>query len=146
MTCMTVFGLDEQLSYVVVEIVIISKLLRILSLFGIFHILLYTDLTQYFTQLFCNSIFDLSHIQFTWITKEERIVMQLKYCKIIHYKLWKVSQMISMSFGWTIISVCLVDSILSTNAMFWIFIMTESNVKWTVISKYFLLLHVIVNS
>lgn len=106
---------------------IISRILLLLSTFSIFHIIFYTDLLT-FNLHHLNSIIVRDTEQYTTTSmsiavasdkKRENGKMlheNMRKYKLVHYRLWQVSQLINDYFGWSIIALmlqCFVDIVYS---------------------------------
>lgn len=119
-----------------VGVLLLGRLLRIIVTINNLRPLLLVDLLENIIHGFCDSVGEMASVQTMKIyTKRERIILQMRYCKTVHYKLWKISHLISESFGWTIVMTFLMNSFTATNSMFWTFIFTESGIKLSILSK-----------
>lgn len=102
------------------------------------HILVYCDLTRHFVGFFCESMENMACLPMSNIyTKQERLILQLRYCKIVHYKLWKTTQLITSTFGWTMILTCMVNAILGSNALFRAFMYANTGFDQRLYSNFF---------
>lgn len=113
-----------------IEFTIIDFTLQILSIIGHFHGLFYVELVLNLYKKVCANIElttktdDSNALDvFVKITKySHKIMTHLQYYKIIHYKLWLVSQLINEYFGWSITFHYLQQFMIITHSSFFVYI------------------------
>lgn len=97
------------------------------------HILFYVDLMLWCYELNMKQIIVMDDFTFVAATTGKRnrlsqkinvkeFINHLRHCKYIHFKLWKISNLINSHFGWMIMVLLLISITEGLLALFWIFL------------------------
>lgn len=146
------FGLDLLLAIVMpsnyfktlVPEEILWLILRIASL----QIICYIELGQYFTKCFSDLVFvarDMELSDFERImtkTTYDQTMVKFQLCRYVYLKLWHINYLFERSFGWSMVSICLQNSLQASYTMYRIFVMVEElGINAGFVGMYILLKH-----
>lgn len=62
--------------------------------------------------------------------KHSSSVKSIRHCKIIHFRLWEISQKINVTFGWSITALTMQVFSDSTFCLYWLYVTTQSRQGW----------------
>lgn len=116
--------------------ILVSRILRFMTLFTSFYMIFFVDLLRHFIDIFCHTVDGMAKVQaMKMYTKHEQVAIQLKYFKIIHLKLWTVAYLISESFGWIMVVNFLNYPASALNSLFWAYVLIHTDPNWMILGN-----------
>lgn len=120
-----------------VHITTINIILASISALKNLHAVFYVGLHVFIQEQFCRIIDSVcgvpnvrsdqkTDVLFVQSRNSREIITKIQIYKIVHFKLWKASQLISEYFGWEIVVFYLLSFLDMTNSVFYIYIFAQS--------------------
>lgn len=99
----------------------------------IVHLMFYIDLMHFLYKMYNNYMDVMCYDILTNVmhSNGNHYLSVLKHCKYVHYKMWKIVNMINNYFGWILLLIIVVNFIDICYATYWIFIYKDALQKRT---------------
>lgn len=107
--------------------ILITKILQFFETFAIFHVIFFIDLKLCILVNLSSAIESNGKLIANRNLGPERLLILLKYYKFVHYKLWQIVNLIQMSFGWTLMMICMVKFNQAIISFISVFLIVYSN-------------------
>lgn len=106
----------------------ISAVLRVLAFLPTYYVLFYINLFDQMLKSFAQYMNEQVNITIKVLAKEPSascstlLASELHHYKLLHFKLWEITQTINTVFGWTLVTIILQYFVMALNNMYYILI------------------------